>query len=76
MKKLYEILFEDKIASAVEYTQDDESHIVKADKEIILCGKTPSLQVGRFMAKTHGTPVLGPMVFISQDFQTPCPTSI
>lgn len=32
------ILFEDKVATAVEYTQCDETHIVKADKEIILCG--------------------------------------
>jgi choline dehydrogenase-like flavoprotein len=32
------ILFEDKIAKAVEFTQDDETHLVKARKEIIVCG--------------------------------------
>tara|TARA_R110002072_G_scaffold184083_2_gene340465 strand:+ start:35970 stop:37625 length:1656 start_codon:yes stop_codon:yes gene_type:complete len=32
------ILFEGKSATAIEYTQNNENHIVKADKEIILCG--------------------------------------
>tara|TARA_R110001592_G_scaffold65203_2_gene200278 strand:+ start:2083 stop:3735 length:1653 start_codon:yes stop_codon:yes gene_type:complete len=32
------VLFEDKTAKAVEYTQGNETHIVKATKEIILCG--------------------------------------
>lgn len=32
------ILFEDKTAKAVEYTQGEEAHLVKANKEIILCG--------------------------------------
>jgi choline dehydrogenase len=32
------ILFEDKVAKAVEFTQGDETHLVKANKEIILCG--------------------------------------
>ncbi|MFV1873109.1 MAG: GMC family oxidoreductase [Oleiphilus sp.] len=32
------ILFEGKTACAVEFSQHNETHIVKADKEIILCG--------------------------------------
>jgi choline dehydrogenase-like flavoprotein len=32
------ILFEDKTAKAVEFTQGNETHLVKAHKEIILCG--------------------------------------